>query len=177
VKICTFSSRVFGVVLSLTSGTSGAMAAGMTVPADLSSGDTYRLMYINSTLGTALSTDIADYNALVVGDAAGEAHLAALGTTWSAVVSTAAVDARDNTSTNKSIEVGGPIYGLDGLRLANDNADLRDISGILNRVTSAAGIAQIVTVYTGTLPHDYLTQFGRTARLAVIAAWTGGART
>lgn len=67
--------------LSAAAAISGANAAGITAPPDLSPGDTYRRMYITSTIHDALSNDVAVYNAFVAADAPGEAHLVALGTT------------------------------------------------------------------------------------------------
>lgn len=74
----------------------------------------------------ALSTDIADYNAFVSAAANSVPELLALGTTWTAIASTATVDARDNTGTNPTVSTGVPIYRLDDTRIADDNADLWD---------------------------------------------------
>jgi hypothetical protein len=90
-------------------------------------GDAYRLAFITSTMPGATLTDIADYNALVQGlaDAAGLGDA-----TWNVIGSTDAVDARDNTSTNPTVDgVGCPILLVDGITVvANDNADLWDHS-------------------------------------------------
>ena len=76
-----------------------AMAVPITTPTSLSSGDQYRLAFVTSTTRDANSTDIADYNAFVTGVATGVAELNALGTSWTAIVSTSSINARDNTST------------------------------------------------------------------------------
>lgn len=62
----------------------------------------------------------------VTGVANSQAANSALGTTWRAIASTPAVDARDNTGTNPA-STGVPIYLLDGSTvIANSNADLWD---------------------------------------------------
>ena len=71
----------------------------ITVPSDLNPGDPYRLAFVTSTTRDATSTNIADYNNFVSGVANGVTQLAALGTTWKAIGSTSADDARDNTGT------------------------------------------------------------------------------
>ena len=95
-------------------------------------GDTYRFVFITSTMQGAESSDITTYNALVQGlaDAAGLG-----GATWNVIGSTATVDARDNTSTNPTVETGHAIFLLDGSTVvANDYADLWDgeIQHIIN---------------------------------------------
>ena len=96
-----------------------------TVPAGVNPGDKYRLAFLTSTSTDATSTDIAVYNTFVTGVANSVAELAGLGTIWNAIGSTASVDARDNTGTNPS-STGVPIYRLDGIRIADNNADLWD---------------------------------------------------
>lgn len=92
------------------------------VPTDLSPGAEYRLAFVTSTKHAATSSfDIADYNAIVAGVATGVDDLNDLGTTWTAIASTATIDARDNTGTTS---VGVPIYRLDGVRIADNNAGL-----------------------------------------------------
>lgn len=118
----------FLALIALLIGLAGtAQAAPIVVPAGLSPGDSYRLAFVTSDTRDALSSDIADYNSFVTAAANAVAELAALGTTWRAIGSTAAVDARDNTNTNPSVETGVAIYSLDGIDLiAADNADLWD---------------------------------------------------
>jgi hypothetical protein len=102
-----------------------AFAAPVVVPAGLPAGAPYRLAFVSNTAETANSTDIADYNAFVTGVANSDPLLASLGTTWSAIVSTSTVDARDNTNTNPA-SLGVPIYNLDGQLVATSNVDLWD---------------------------------------------------
>ncbi|MHC4447678.1 MAG: hypothetical protein ACYSXF_07870 [Planctomycetota bacterium] len=127
-----------------------AAAVPITVPADLNPGDQYRLVFVTSTDTQAGSTDIADYNAFVTAAANTQAELVVLGTTWTAIGSTAAVDARDNTGTNPS-SAGVPIYLLDGAtRIADSNADLWD-GWLLAWINLDEGAAYRDTnVWTGT---------------------------
>lgn len=103
-----------------------SLAAPITIPTGLNPGDQYRIAFVTSTTRTALSSDIADYNAFVTAAANSVAGLASLGTTWSAIGSTATVNARDNTNTNFTISTGVGIYLLNDTKLADDNADLWD---------------------------------------------------
>jgi len=101
-------------------------AAPITQPTGLSFGASYRLVFVTSGTTTATSTDIATYNTFVSNAANAVSELAALSTTWSAIGSTATVDARDNTNTNPS-SAGVPIYLLDGSSLvAASNTDFWD---------------------------------------------------
>ncbi len=112
---------------------SSLSAAPVTVPGDLAPGFSYRLAFITSTATDATSTDINYYNTFVSNVAGGVPQLAALGTTWKAIGSTASIDARDNTGTNPA-STGVPIYTLAGVRIANNNADLWDgeVHNIIN---------------------------------------------
>jgi hypothetical protein len=104
---------------------SAAPAAPITVPTDLHPGDQYCLAFVTSTARDALSANIGDYNAFVTSITNTVPELVALGTSWKAIGSTATVDARDNTGTNPA-NVGVPIYRLDDMRIADNNADLWD---------------------------------------------------
>lgn len=90
-------------------------------------GDQYRFAFITSTDPGATLTDIAGYNALVQG----LANAAGLGAaTWNVIGSTSLVDARDNTSTNPTVDGSGhAIFLLDGSTVvANNYIDLWDHS-------------------------------------------------
>lgn len=85
---------------------SESRAVPITQPTGLNPGDQYRLVFATSTTRDATSSNIADYNAFVTGVADSVPELLLLGTTWTAIASTASVDARDNTSTNPALYVG-----------------------------------------------------------------------
>jgi len=132
-----------------------AVAAPITTPGDLVNGQQYRLAFVTSTRRDALSTDIADYNAFVTAAANSQAALTSLGTMWTAIGSTATVDARDNTGTNPLTDgLGVPIYLLDGsTRIADNYADLWDNSiasllGIQEDGTPAPGLSGGGTFFT-----------------------------
>lgn len=102
-------------------------AAQVVVPPDLNPGDQYRLVFVTDEPTFANSADINDYNQFV--DTAANASSAAtsvLGINWVAIASTDVVDARDNTNTNPNVSAGIPVYRLDGVRIADDYADLWD---------------------------------------------------
>lgn len=113
-------------LLLLIASAGAAVAAPITVPTGLSPGDQYRLVFVASTTRDATSSNIADYNAFVADVASSVPELDALATTWTAIASTASIDARDNTNTNPSVSLGEPIYRLDDALVVNDNADLWD---------------------------------------------------
>ena len=98
-------------------------------PSGLTTGDTFRLMFITGT-GTRRpnSSDIDDYNTYVQGQAnASNAHSAIkpYNTWFRALASTSSVDARDNTRT-RSMYTNAAIYWLDGAKVADSYGDLYD---------------------------------------------------
>lgn len=127
-------------------------AAPITVPTILNPGDQYRLAFVTSTTRDATSSNIADYNAFVTAAANAVPELAALGTTWTAIVSTDTVDARDNTNTNPLVEEGDPIFLLNDSRLVTDNADLWDGRIYWPLDIDEFGDEQTTFVWTGTDP-------------------------
>jgi uncharacterized repeat protein (TIGR01451 family) len=138
-----------GAALALT--VTPALSAPITTPQGLSPGAQYRLAFVTSSATTAGSGAIGDYNAFVTTVANTQTALAALATTWTAIGSTATVDARDNTGTNP-IGTGVPIFLLDGVsKIADNNADLWDgtIAHALN-VTEAGNTLSGISVWTGT---------------------------
>ena len=117
---------IAGMVLALAP---AAQAAPVTDPSAFTpvpTGD-YRIAFATSSRTTAdANNPIAWYNAIVTAAAVAVTELNDIGTTWTCIGSTIAVDARDNTGTNPGVETGVPIYTTDGVLIANDNADLWD---------------------------------------------------
>ena len=104
--------------------TNEVLASWSLTPAGLAVGDQFRLIFLSSTKRNALSTDIAEYNTFVQDRAAaGHADIQAYSGGFGVIGCTAAVDARDNTSTTGT---GVPIYWLDGTKVADDYADFYD---------------------------------------------------
>ena len=101
-------------------------------PADLGAGEQFRLIFVSSTGRDALSTDIADYNTFVsTRAAAGVTAMQTYANDFTALVSTASVNARTNTLT-RATDTDVPIYWVRtgtvpaGSRVADDYADLYD---------------------------------------------------
>ena len=126
-------------------------AVAVFIPIGLNPGDTYHLAFVSSTTRNATSSDIADYNDHV--QAAADAASAASdisGLTWNAIGSTSDVNAIDN------VNVTGPVYLLDGTKVANDSDDMFDGSlqsgiGIDENGNDLAG----VFVWTGSTPDGF----------------------
>ncbi len=153
-----------------------AAAAPVTVPTDLSPGDRYRIVFATSSRRDAGDDNIANYNAFVSAVAASQPELAALATTWRAIGSTAAVDARDNTDTNPTISTGAPIYNTVGSRIAADNSHLWD-GAISDRIFDEEGdTPATLYVWTGTDESGIATPFplgGRTSHPPIDDVSTG----
>ena len=98
------------------------------VPSGLGPGDQFRLIFLSSETRTAEATDIATYNAWVQALAAnGHADIQDHSSTFRVVGSTAAVDARDNTSTTYTAsDKGVAIYWLKGNKAADEYEDFYD---------------------------------------------------
>ena len=118
--------QVAAVVAIVLASATTSQAQPITIPSGLNPGDSYRLAFVTSTTRDATSSNIVDYDALVTAAASSVGELASLGTTWHAIGSTTAVDARDHTNTNPGVEVGVPIFLLNDTLLVTDNADLWD---------------------------------------------------
>lgn len=101
-----------------------ADAAIITLPPSLAPGAQYRLAFLTSGFRDATSANINDYNTFVSTAANSVVPLNSLGTSWSAIASTASVDARTNTGTDTG--VGVPIFDLHGNKVADNYADLWD---------------------------------------------------
>jgi hypothetical protein len=137
-----------------------AAAVVVTVPPGLNVGDQYRLMFVTSTTISATSSNISDYNTHTHSAATAVTALNALATTWNAVASTGAIDARDNTFSNYTTDTGYPIYRLDGVRVANDYADLWDNSLLAPVNITELGTSSAFLTWTGTNGFGQKDQFG-----------------
>ena len=105
---------------------STASAVITAVPTGLSAGDSYRLVVITYGKTNATSSDINYYNTFVNDDIAANGVEGIKDITgWTAIVSTS-IDARDNTSTNNTLETGVPIYNLNDEILASNYGDFWD---------------------------------------------------
>ena len=94
------------------------------IPAGLTSGDQFRLIFLSSTKRDGSATDIATYNTFIqTRAAAGHTDIQTYSDGFTAVGCTEDVDAVDNTGTTG---VGVPIYWLNGAKVADDYADFYD---------------------------------------------------
>ncbi|MEM7205356.1 MAG: hypothetical protein AAF628_34185 [Planctomycetota bacterium] len=90
-------------------------------PPDLNPGDQYRVLFVTDSTRDATSTEVADYDAFVTADADAVPTLAALGTTWQAVVSTESIHALAHTAATPPFAGPVPVYRPDGARVADDS--------------------------------------------------------
>ena len=94
------------------------------IPEGIKPGQSFRLMFITYDRTKAESTHIDTYNNFVQAQAAQTGSLVAgVGSEFRALMSTATVDARDNTVTTGR---GVPIYWVGGEKVADDYADFYD---------------------------------------------------
>ena len=111
------------------------------VPDGAERGDSFRLLFVTATTTDATSSDIAAYNAHAQNAANANDSLKSFKDGFTALISTSAVDARDNTATTGT---GAPIYWLGGEKVADDYADLYDTDW-----DSVAGKTETGSDYTG----------------------------
>ena len=128
-------------------------AQAVTVPVGVNPGDTYQLVFVTAGTIDALSTNIADYNSFVQGEAALNPALTGtdMGVTYTAIASTSSVNANANAA------VTAAVYLVDGSALvATGFSDLWDgnINAAIDRnqygVLSAAGVAWTGSEVDGT---------------------------
>ena len=152
-----------GVALA-TLGISSAAQAAILLP-QLTPGSQYRLVFVTSGTRNATSTNIADYNQFVNNTAQASTNLNTALTTagltpsainWTAIGSTASVNARVNTATRPlPTDPSVPIYRVDGFAVAsgvNVNADLWDgaLTFPINVDEGGNQISNGNSVWTGT---------------------------
>lgn len=97
-------------------GTTTVYATPITLPSGLSYFEQYRLVFVTSKEAMALSPFANDYDEFVNNVAQEINELAALGTSWTAIVSTGyCPDAQQNTATSPFVQgLGVPIFNLGG---------------------------------------------------------------
>ena len=100
------------------------------IPTGLTAGDKFRLIFLTNTGHLPTSTDIADYNTYVQGQAAsGHDDIQDYSSWFRVLGSTATTAARDNTETTyTATKKGFPIYWLNGSKVADDYEDFYDQS-------------------------------------------------
>ena len=116
------------------------------IPTGLGAGDSFRLLFVTSTTTTADSSDIADYNEFVQARAAANTNLAGFSGRFRALVSTAGVNVKDNSATAGT---GVPVHWLGGEKVADDYADLYDLSWDSVEGRTEGGGSYTSLVWTG----------------------------
>ena len=133
------------------------LAGSPVVPPGLPIGAQFRLLFVGSG-STPTNPDISHYNGIVIGDANGVADLRPVADQFRALLSTATLDARDNTGTRSDAGSDDvPIYWVGGDKVADNYADFynnswdsrtaRDPSGNAFTTTELTGL----TIMTGSL--------------------------
>ncbi len=126
----------------------------VTVPADLTIGDQYRLFFVTSNRYAAESSDANHYNQIVTTEAGWVPRLASLNATWTAIVATPSVTAPVNSGTEWQADgpTGVPIYLVDGNRMADDYDHFWTLPTGLRVAPNLTGDLRIPTprVWTGT---------------------------
>ena len=102
------------------------------IPDGISLGESFRLLFVTSGTRDATSSDITDYNTFVQNQAnaatGSGAPINAFSGEFRALISTQAMDARDNTDTNRDTgtDTDAPIYWLNGDQIAGNYAEFYD---------------------------------------------------
>jgi len=87
----------------------GAAMADAILPTGLAPGSQYQILFVTTNGTTATSSNIADYNSFVTQEANHNLTLQSLGATWTAVASTATINANQASNTTNI-----PIYDTQG---------------------------------------------------------------
>ena len=144
--------RMIEVKGSVSTDTEITVPAGWSlIPSGLTAGDKFRLLFVTNTGHSPTSTDIADYNTYVQGQAAaGHADIQDYSSWFRVLGSTATTAARDNTETTSS-DTAAAIYWLNGAKVADDYVDFYDQSwdDETNPRDRAGSMVTADTVWTG----------------------------
>ena len=146
-----------------------ASAQVVRVPDGLERGDQYRLLFMTSAKMNAVSPDVSDYDDFVQSVAEAAPEVGTWGYQWQAVVSSADTDARDRINVNHEVEVGVPIFRIDGLIIAENYSKFwpdtdDDINSIPSLNVTERGDTLVTTnprddsveVYTATRANGFL---------------------
>ena len=96
--------------------------AQVPVPAGLSPGDKYQLVFNSSSVTTGTSSNINTYNNVAQAAANGAGIGSSVGVTWKAIASTASIDARNNAV----VGANTPVYNMNLGKVADGFADMWD---------------------------------------------------
>ena len=145
-------------------------SAVITTPAGLNPGDQFRVVFQSSVGQNALSSNIADYDQFIAGLAAisGIDTYFGSGVTWQVLGSTNAVSAISRVPVSSP-----PIFLVNGIKVADDGADLWDGSIDVPIVLDEFGFFHGSVVYTGTLSNGLVSQNGPLGGQAVFVTEVG----
>jgi len=115
-----------GICIFIIAIVSTSVNASLVVPASLNPGDSYHVVFVSSTTGSPLSSDINYYDTHVqnAADAAGIGT--SIGLTWRAIVSTETVDAKTHLGSLFSNKNTIPIFNQHGELVASSFNDMWD---------------------------------------------------
>ncbi len=151
-------SKLFAAMIFCYAATSSQpIIADIVVPNGLSDGDSFRLVFVTSTVRNATSTNIADYDAFVTAAAESASLTTYNGQTisWHVIGSTATVDLR-----TRDPESPAGIFRVDGVKVsANFDSlwpanPLTPISLLAPISVDENGNSRTVRVYTGTFSNS-----------------------
>ena len=118
---------VAAALVAVTLLTTGTASASLTdAIGALGPGDMYRVIFMTSTTGKTESSDIGVYNQRVTDAAAAGSITSSLGLSWSALASTGAVNAQDNTGVFSTDNAAVSFFNTNGDLIATSGADLWD---------------------------------------------------
>lgn len=133
-------------LLALTALCASLSAAPLPTGASLgvAPGTPYHFAFVTSNGTLPTSTNIATYDAFVQGAADAAGIGSSIGLNWVVIGSTQTVDAFSHTN------VQGPVFLIDGTKLANDSADFWDGNLLTPLNVTELGTSLAIQVYTGT---------------------------
>ena len=135
-------------------------------PTGVSDNDEFRLLFVSSGTRNAQSSDIGVYNTFVQNQAGGEADLQPFAGQFTALITTANVDARDNTGTHPNEDI--PIYWVGGVKVADNYNDLYDggWDSHVPRHQDGSSVSGVPEVWTGSRSNGTESSIGGTSLAA-----------
>ena len=144
----------------------GTAVAGF-IPPDLLAGSEYQVMFVTSSGTTPISSNIADYNSFVQGQAALDSSLPAA--TWTAVASTPSFNAINASATS-----GFPVYDTHGDLLASGYAALFATGSYGPQYDENGNPTQFQLAWTGTTGSGVASSHPLGSALSGVGSVTGG---
>ena len=138
----------FSLAATFVLSTQTQAAVQLQTPIGLAAGDTFRFIFLTQGTITGTSADISTYDTFVNSQAGGAQYQGAT-ISWSAIISTSTIDARDHVG-GYGTEV--PVFRTDGIRVANSMTTDAAAKGLwTNSVLASPGVGVDGTALTGSL--------------------------